>query len=122
NGVVTEIANAARGPANSQQQQSSGGQQQEATKFEVKILITEKEPFRPGMSVTSEIETRSKSNILAVPIMAVTTRMKKEEPKKEAPKEQVAAAPHKEKKKKEPKKANEVVFLVNGESAKSAVV
>jgi HlyD family secretion protein len=123
NGVVTEIANAARGPASSQQQQGGGGgQQQEATKFEVKILITEKEQFRPGMSVTAEIETRSKSNVLAVPIMAVTTRMKKEESKKEAPKEQVAAANPKEKKKEEPKKANEVVFLVNGEAAKSAVV
>jgi HlyD family secretion protein len=122
NGVVTEIANAARGPANSQQQQSSGSQQQEATKFEVKILITEKEPFRPGMSVTSEIETRSKTNVLAVPIMAVTTRTKKEEPKKDAPKEQAASVRPKEKKKEEPKKANEVVFLVNGEAAKSTVV
>jgi len=74
------------------------------------------------MSVTSEIETRSKSNVVAVPIMAVTTRMKKEESKKEAPKEQVAAAKPKEKKKEEPKKANEVVFLVNGETAKTAIV
>ncbi len=121
NGVVTEIANAARGPASSQQQQSSSGQQQEATKFEVKILITEKEPFRPGMSVTAEIETRSKSNVLAVPIMAVTTRTKKDDVK-EPPKEQVVSAPPKEKKKEEPKKANEVVFLVNGETAKSTVV
>jgi HlyD family secretion protein len=122
NGVVTEIANAARGPASSQQQQSSSSQQQEATKFEVKILITEKEQFRPGMSVTSEIETRSRSNILAVPIMAVTTRMKKGEPEKEAAKEQAASAPAKEKRKEEPKKANEIVFLVNGETAKAAVV
>jgi HlyD family secretion protein len=122
NGVVTEIANAARGPANSQQQQGGGGgQQQEATKFEVKILITEKEQFRPGMSVTAEIETRSKSNVVAVPIMAVTTRMKKEEGKKEAPKEQ-ASTPVKGQKKEEPKKSNEVVFLVNGETAKTAIV
>jgi HlyD family secretion protein len=122
NGVVTEIANASRGSGTSQQQQqSSNPQQQEATKFEVKILITEKEPFRPGMSVTAEIETRSKSNVLAVPIMAVTTRMKKEEPKKEKTEEH-AAVPLKGPKKEEPKRANEIVFLVNGETAKSAVI
>src|SRR6185437_10478892 len=82
NGVVTEIANAAKGAASSTQaQQSSSSQQQEATKFEVKILLTEKEQFRPGMSVTAEIETRSKTNVLAVPIMAVTTRMDKSDGK-----------------------------------------
>ncbi|MGN6384749.1 MAG: efflux RND transporter periplasmic adaptor subunit, partial [Verrucomicrobiota bacterium] len=75
-GTVTEIANAAKGSASSIQAQQSSSQQ-EATKFEVKILIKEKEPFRPGMTVTAEIETRSRTNVLAVPIMAVTTRMDK---------------------------------------------
>jgi HlyD family secretion protein len=120
-GVVTEIANAARGSAAGTQQQSMGSQQQEATKFEVKILITEKEPFRPGMSVTAEIETRSRTNVLAVPIMAVTTRSKKEEPKKKDEKEQ-SSIPLKGPKKEEPKRANEIVFLAEGDSAKSAVV
>ena len=120
-GVVTEIANAARGAASGTQQQAQPAQQQEATKFEVKILINEKEAFRPGMSVTAEIETRAKSNVLAVPIMAVTTRTKKEEPKKKEMKEQ-SALPLKGARKEEPKKANEIVFLVNGETAKSAVV
>jgi len=55
-----------------------GGQQgQEATKFEVKIRIQEKETFRPGMSVTAEIETRSRTNVLTVPIQSVTTRLPK---------------------------------------------
>ncbi len=120
-GVVTEIANAARGTASTAQQQSSSSQQQEATKFEVKIHITEKESFRPGMSVTAEIETRAKTNVLAIPIMAVTTRTKKEPSKKEEPKEQ-AGTPLKGPKKDEPKKADEIVFLVNGEVAKSKVV
>ena len=121
-GVVTEIANAAKGAASSTQQQMSS-QQQEATKFEVKILITEKEPFRPGMSVTAEIETRSRTNVLAVPIMAVTTRMPKGD-KKDKPKTEKAptAMPLKGPKKDEPPKADEIVFLLNGETAKSAVV
>jgi HlyD family secretion protein len=122
NGVVSEIANAARGAASgSQQQQMGGQQQQEATKFEVKILVTEKEAFRPGMSVTAEIETRAKTNVLAVPIMAVTTRTPKEEPKKDDSKDQ-AGVPLKGPKKEEPKKANEIVFLLNGDVAKSTVV
>src|SRR5688500_3847092 len=42
-GVVTEIANAAKGPASSSSQSGgSSSQNQEATKFEVKILINEK--------------------------------------------------------------------------------
>lgn len=119
-GVVTEIANAARGSASSVQQQQMSSQQQEATKFEVKILVNEKESFRPGMSVTAEIETRAKTNVLTVPIMAVTTRTKKEENPKE--KADASTLPVKNAKKEEPKKADEIVFLVNGETAKSKVV
>ena len=126
-GLVSEIANAAKGPASSSgSQQSMGSQNQEATKFEVKILITEKEPFRPGMSVTAEIETRSKTNVLAVPIMAVTTRMPKPDPaaekKKKEEAEQNTALPVKDAKKEAGPKADEIVFLANGEIAKSSVV
>jgi HlyD family secretion protein len=117
---VTEIANAAKGPPSNQQQMMSS-QQQEATKFEVKILINEKEQFRPGMSVMAEIETRSRSNVLAVPIMAVTTRMPKaEEP--QAVRKNSGSAPVRNAKKAEAPKANEVVFLVDGEFAKAAMV
>ena len=74
-GIVTDIANSS--------QQGAGGQQQEATRFEVKVRIQEEEPFRPGMSVTAEIETRYRTNVLAVPIQSVTTRLpKKPEPGK----------------------------------------
>lgn len=71
-GVVTEIANAAKS--------SGAGTQSEATKFEVKIRITENEGFRPGMSVTADIETRHRTNVLAVPIQSVTTRLPKGAP------------------------------------------
>jgi HlyD family secretion protein len=126
-GIVSEIANAAKGPASNSSQQSMGSSQnQEATKFEVKILINEKEPFRPGMSVTSEIETRSRTNVLAVPIMAVTTRMPKPDPAEEKKKKEEAekntALPVKDGKKDAAPKADEIVFLVKGDLAKSTVV
>jgi HlyD family secretion protein len=71
-GAVTEIANSSKTSF------MGGGQSQEATKFEVKIRIKEKEIFRPGMSVTAEIETRYRTNALTVPIASVTTRLPKE--------------------------------------------
>ena len=72
-GTVTEIANSAKtsGPG------AAAATSQEGTKFEVKIRFTEKESFRPGMSVTAEIETRSQINVLTIPIQCVTTRLPK---------------------------------------------
>lgn len=120
-GTVTEIANAAKGLAGSQQQGGGGGQQQEATKFEVRILVSEKEPFRPGMSVTAEIETRTRTNVLAVPIMAVTTRMPKEPPGPK-PDDKDPGLVKVNKKKDESPKAQEIVFLTNSDTAKSTPV
>lgn len=77
NGVVTEIANSSRGLVLG----AGGGfgaQSQEATKFEVKVRIQDKAAFRPGMSVTAEIETRYRTNVLTVPIASVTTRLPKD--------------------------------------------
>jgi HlyD family secretion protein len=54
-----------------------GGSSQDATKFEVKIRIKDKAAFRPGMTVTADIETRSRTNVLTVPIASVTTRLPK---------------------------------------------
>lgn len=67
NGTVTEIANSSKTAAMS-------GSSQDATKFEVRIRIQDKEAFRPGMSVTAEIETRYRTNVLTVPVQSVTTR------------------------------------------------
>ena len=77
NGVVTEIANSSKDAG-----QMSSGSSQEATKFEVRIRIQEKEAFRPGMSVTAEIETCYRTNALTVPFASVTTRPPKEKEKK----------------------------------------
>ena len=71
-GTVSEIANSSKGAA-----LASTAQSQEGTRFEVKIRIKEKEVFRPGMSVTADIETRSRTNVLVVPIQSVTTRLAK---------------------------------------------
>lgn len=79
-GVVNEIANSAVG---------SGGaltSSDDITNFEVKILLLHdsyadliKEnpgqyPFRPGMSATADIQTKTLTGVTAVPIKAVTTR------------------------------------------------
>jgi HlyD family secretion protein len=69
-GVVYEIANTAT---------SKGvGTQDEVTNFQVKIRVLNKDvPLRPGMSMTADVETETKHNILAVPIQSVTTRSPK---------------------------------------------
>jgi len=114
-GIVSEIANSAR--------TSGAGSQQEATKFEVRILINEKEAFRPGMSVTADIETRSRKDVVTFPFQSVTTRMPKKDSKAE---EKSDAEGTKTKMSKEDrKKANkpiEVVFVVEEGKAKMVPV
>jgi HlyD family secretion protein len=135
-GTVTEIANSSRLAA------SAGGQSQEAIKFEVKIRIDEPAEFRPGMSVTAEIQTRSRTNVLAVPIQSVTTRLPKPPEKPGAAKKpgsgETNAEPDKvasgsetnppagtaatKPKPNEPPKPIEVVFLVENDRAKMTPV
>lgn len=77
-GIVTEIANSPNESLTSTEQ---------VTNFAVKIRILresyadlipsdhpEYSPFRPGMSATVEIQTKKVSNVVSVPIKAVTTR------------------------------------------------
>ncbi len=77
-GIVTEIANSAN---------TSGVMADQVTNFTVKVrllqesykdLMAEKNlntsPFRPGMSATVDIHTKSAVNVLSLPIQAVTTR------------------------------------------------
>lgn len=144
-GVVTEIANSSKGSGFGAASSSS----QEATKFEVKIRVKEKEQFRPGMSVTAYIETRHRTNALAVPIASVTTRVPKtDKDKKKAEKKDssqvvsaktnaapgstnvVAAAATNtastnvvvDKKSKEKEKPLEVVFVLEGDKVKMVPV
>ena len=73
NGVVTAIANSANN--NDTSATTAASTSTDATKFQVKIRVAEKDAFLPGMSVTAEIETRYRSNVLCVPIQSVTTRL-----------------------------------------------
>jgi HlyD family secretion protein len=81
-GIVTNIANSAL---------SEGMGTDQITNFEVKVRILrssyaeltndkqpDQSPFRPGMSATVDIRTRSVKDVLSVPIQSVTTRTKSE--------------------------------------------
>jgi HlyD family secretion protein len=87
-GVVSAVANSAVGSGSrSSASSSSSSQSQQATQFEVRIRVNDKEPaFRPGMSVTAEIETEYRTNALTVPLASVTTRPMKPAPKTDPPK------------------------------------
>ena len=77
-GIVTEVANSAN---------ITGTSADQVTNFTVKIRILQDSykdlipaneknysPFRPGMSATVDIHTKTAYNIVSVPIQAVTTR------------------------------------------------
>ncbi len=74
NGVVTDVASASKDNNTQQGVSSGGGQTQEATKFQVRIRISDTEEFRPGMSVSANIETTYRTNAMTVPLASVTTR------------------------------------------------
>ncbi|GAB4291022.1 MAG: efflux RND transporter periplasmic adaptor subunit [Marinilabiliales bacterium] len=77
-GIVTDIANSAN---------TTGVSTDQVTQFDVKIYILPDSykhliddstknayPFRPGMSASVDIQTKTKENVLSVPIQSVTTR------------------------------------------------
>jgi HlyD family secretion protein len=141
-GVVTAVANSALGTGAGSLLgggNSGGGQSQQATQFQVRIRVNDKEPaFRPGMSVTAEIETEYRTNALTVPLAAVTTRPMNPEVKADPPKKgetnttvsaaygtnavaatnSVASAL----KAKEASKPTDVVFVVQGDHVKTVSV
>ena len=90
-GVVTKIASSNTNAATSQSVSST-----EVTNYEVHVRLLPESyqdlidparpksfPFRPGMNASADIQTKTHSNVLAVPINAVTTRDKKGDVKKE---------------------------------------
>jgi HlyD family secretion protein len=132
-GVVTDIANSSKNTASLS---TSSSQSQEATKFEVRIRVTENEAFRPGMSVTADIETRDRTNAITVPLASVTTRPPKPPGTEKSAKKDVAksgptnvvasadptnAVPSNKKSKDAPR-LSEVVFLVEGNHVKMVPV
>lgn len=117
-GKVTQVARSAKTAA--------VGTQQESTKFEVRIRMADKGLFLPGMSVTADIETRYRTNVVTVPIQTVTTRLpgssasdptpKKAESNSEEDKGQIEFLAGK--KTKDTVKPVEVVFIKEGDKAK----
>lgn len=94
-GMVTQIANAATGLNSALGTTALTSDQ--VTNFEVRILLLEESyqdldpgtaqsPFRSGLSASAEIKTNTAKDILAVPVIAVTTRADKKAAKKLATK------------------------------------
>jgi HlyD family secretion protein len=112
-GVVTLIANTAKDKVSADA----------ITEFEVRILILSssyqdlvkegiKFPFRPGMTASVEILTKTKSNVLSVPLAAVTTRNPDDKGKTEGDGASLAA-PNNQENKPEKKKEEKIVVFVN---------
>ena len=129
-GVVTSVANSSEGLNASSSLGGSGGSSssgQSATQFQVRIRFAEGELFRPGMSVSATIETRTRTNVLAAPIASVTTRVVKPATNS-VPTNAVVAAGSDTNSAKADKKADdrfkpvEVIFIVEGDHVKTAPV
>jgi HlyD family secretion protein len=86
-GVVSAVGNSSEGLNASSALGGSGGSSsssgQSATQFQVRIQIMDHEQFRPGMSVSATIETRTRTNTIGAPIASVTTRVVKSKTKNE---------------------------------------
>jgi HlyD family secretion protein len=67
-GKVIEIANSAK--------LAGAGSQDQSTNFTVKVRLDDfgTSDLRPGMTCTARIETQTKENVLAVPLLSVTRR------------------------------------------------
>lgn len=122
-GVVTSISNSASSTLTADQ----------VTNFKVKVRILKESyedllegkpatysPFRPGMTATVDIITKTKKNVLAVPISAVvvksdTAAVKVSDKKIPDPKEEKNVVPKNDKK-------LECVFIKSGEKAKIKIV
>lgn len=93
-GIVTQIANTATGLSSALGTTALTSDQ--VTNFEVRILLLEESyrdldpgtvqsPFRSGLSASAEIKTNTASDILAIPVIAVTTRADKDAKKQKKP-------------------------------------
>ncbi len=87
-GIVTQIASSNIGAA----QAGLTSATTDVTQYKVYIRLLPESytdllgkgsfPFRPGMSASADIQTKTEKNVLSVPINAVTTRSKNEEEEK----------------------------------------
>lgn len=87
-GHVSQIGESAVGRTSGTTSGASATSSDEAKDFKVVVIIDDPPPsLRPGLSATAKITTATRQNAVAVPIQAVTTRMRRElEEKKPAAK------------------------------------
>jgi HlyD family secretion protein len=120
-GTVSEIGDNAivrsTGVATSQQNTAS----EEAKDFKVVVTVTDPpHDLRPGLSTTAKITTAARSNVLAIPIQALSIRTKAQlEQEKTTPGSVHAAAPPKEAASKEKDRNQDVqgVFVIRNKKA-----
>ena len=87
-GIVTQIASSNNGAST---QNLTGNTSTDVTQYKVYIRLLPESymdligkgsfPFRPGMSANADIQTKTHSNVVSVPINAVTTREKNDSTK-----------------------------------------
>jgi HlyD family secretion protein len=87
-GIVTQIASSNNGAST---QSALANTSTDVTNYKVYIRLLPESypdllsktsyPFRPGMSASADIQTKTHTNVLSVPINAVTTREKKDSTK-----------------------------------------
>ena len=117
-GVVTQIASSNNGAAT---QAALANTSTDVTNYKVYVRLQPESyadllgrgsfPFRPGMSASADIQTRTHANVISVPINAVTTREIKDSTK--ADKKHVESSDAKAKEAKPAEDLEVVVFVVN---------
>jgi HlyD family secretion protein len=131
-GKVREISSSALSltTATSQQAAQSG----DVTNFLVKIRVTDRDvQLRPGMSATTDIETQTVENVVAIPIQSVTVRAdggltpEEVQQKKAADAQNKSGsaldlAAEKDAARRDREKLLHVVFVKNGDAVKMAKV
>ena len=132
-GVVTQIASSNNGAA-SQSLSSSAGTT-DVTNYKVYISLLKDSykdlidpakpksfPFRPGMSASADIQTKTHIDRIAVPINAVTTRDKNDSSSKSTVKSVSSNASSSENKAPNIDDVQEVVFIVNNNKVRKVPV
>jgi HlyD family secretion protein len=89
-GIVTQIASSNNGAAT---ESALANTSSDVTQYKVYIRLLQESyadllgkgsfPFRPGMSASADIQTKTQKNVMSVPINAVTTRDKNDSTKAE---------------------------------------
>lgn len=133
-GIVTQIANG-NANASSGTTTSAPTTSTDVTNYKVHIrlvpdsykdlVIPHKSfPFRPGMSASADIETQSKTHVMTVPILSVTTATQESDSAKTRAAEQkeLAAARGDETASATPDDQMEVVFMVHGDTVRRVTV